>query len=157
MKLKPIGLKKGKVYFIAFGESTQLTVRYEKHTVTRHEFISELKIYNGKESFFTCAYCVRHGITELRAATKEETAKLVKYEAENDVQYFLTDKEKDPFTRCETCKSKSILMTGVANVEADDEPYQKGKYEDAEVQEVEFVVIVKYCPKCKEPIDIWHE
>jgi hypothetical protein len=84
-------LEKGKVYFIDYDGVCQLIARYHSKDTTKLYLDSEIKIYNCKSVFKEEEYCVKSGITELRAATKEETAKLVKCEAENDVQY----KEKD--------------------------------------------------------------
>ena len=54
------------------------------------------------------------------------------------------------------CKHKRLILMIADNVEffADSEPYENGREETAEVQEVAVCLLGRYCPKCRKFADI---
>jgi hypothetical protein len=55
--------------------------------------------------------------------------------------------------KCNECQTRTILMSVVISLEADEQPYNSDKYEKVEhpyEQEVNFSATCQYCPKCEE-------
>mgnify|MGYP003453814658 FL=1 len=78
-------MEQGKIYFISFGSSTQLVVRYKGDDVCNHLFYDHLHYWNGSETFHKregVNYCVKNGIEEIREATLPEKHALLKFELE---------------------------------------------------------------------------
>jgi hypothetical protein len=85
--LKPEELEQGKIYFISFGESTQLVVRFKELECTRILFYDHIHYWNSFETFNHRTgnnYCVTSGIEELRQANLPEKHSLIKFELENN-------------------------------------------------------------------------
>lgn len=76
-------LQTGKIYFVAFGENTQLVFRHRDSATTCEHYIAALHYWNGFETFKKDGYFFHSGITELRSATKPEKHNLLKHEIEN--------------------------------------------------------------------------
>jgi hypothetical protein len=77
-------LEVGKIYFIAYGENTQVVGRLSKENSMNYEFYDHLHYWNGYEKFHKGGHCVTSGITEIRRATKPEKHALVRHEIDND-------------------------------------------------------------------------
>ena len=75
----------GKMYFISFGENTQLVVRLRKKDSIHYYFYSCLHYWNGYESFKYSDYCQKSGITEIREASKPEKHRLFQMEIEHGI------------------------------------------------------------------------
>ena len=54
------------------------------------------------------------------------------------------------------CKHKRLILMSAVDVEftADQEPYEEGKIEKAEVKKLQMDMNLHYCPKCKVVVDI---
>ena len=79
-------MEQGKIYFISFGGSTQLVVRYKEEDVCNHIFYDHLHYWNSFETFHKrdkVNHCVKNGIEEIREATLPEKHALIKFELEN--------------------------------------------------------------------------
>lgn len=82
-----IEMQQGKIYFISFGSSTQLVVRYKDTDACNHFFYDHLHYWNSFETFHSreaINYCVKSGIEEIREATLPEKHALIKFELENN-------------------------------------------------------------------------
>jgi hypothetical protein len=82
-----VKMEVGKIYFISFGQSTQIVVRYKGDDGPRHMFFDHLHYWNSFETFHNrdgTNYCVKAGIEELREATLPEKHALIKFELENN-------------------------------------------------------------------------
>jgi hypothetical protein len=82
-----IEMEVGKIYFISFGESTQLIVRYKGDDACNYNFFDHLHYWNGSENFYGLEhrnYCVKHGIEEMRRASLPEKHALINKELEHD-------------------------------------------------------------------------
>jgi hypothetical protein len=78
-------LRQGKIYFVSYGENTQLVFRFKKDTCTQFYYYDALHYWNGFESFYKNeGYCVHSNISELRPATKPEKHLLLRFEIEHD-------------------------------------------------------------------------
>lgn len=77
-------LEQGRIYFIAYGENTQVLGRFKEHQTTNLIFFDHLHYWNGSESFYNGGYSVKSGITELRRATKPEIHTIVRHEIDNN-------------------------------------------------------------------------
>ena len=80
-----IEMEQGKIYFISFGSSTQLVVRYKSDDVCNYIFYDHLHYWNSFETFHKregVNYCVKNGIEEMREATLPEKHALIKFELE---------------------------------------------------------------------------
>lgn len=83
--MKNIDMEQGKIYFISFGSSTQLVVRYKDSDACNYHFYDHIHYWNGSETFHKRAgvnYCVTSGIEEIRPATLPEKHALIKFELE---------------------------------------------------------------------------
>ncbi len=84
--MEQIKMEQGKIYFISFGSSTQLVVRYKSDDVCNYFFFDHLHYWNSFESFHSRGhgnYCVKSGIEEIREATLPEKHALLKFELEH--------------------------------------------------------------------------
>lgn len=78
-------MEQGKIYFLDFGGNTQIVGRYKDSDSCNHNFYDLLHYWNGYESFkYNKEYCVKHGIEEIRRATKAEKHALIRFEIEHD-------------------------------------------------------------------------
>jgi hypothetical protein len=83
--LKTEELEQGKIYYLDYGNNTQIIGRYKNSDVCEHFFYDLLHYWNGYENFRKGnQYCVKSGIENLRRASKAEIYNLVKFEIEND-------------------------------------------------------------------------
>lgn len=85
--MKKIEMEQGKIYFISFGGSTQLVVRYKGDDTCNYNFYDHLHYWNGFETFHKrdkVNYCVKHGIEEIREATLPEKHALLRFELEHN-------------------------------------------------------------------------
>jgi len=83
--LKTEDLEQGKIYYLDYGNNTQIIGRYKNSDVCKHFFYDFLHYWNGYETFRKGnQYCVKSGIENLRRASKSEIHNLVKFEIEND-------------------------------------------------------------------------
>lgn len=76
-------LEQGKIYFIAYGENTQVLARFKEIELRNLVFFDHLHYWNGFESFRKGGHSVMSGITELRRATKPEIHAIVRHEIDN--------------------------------------------------------------------------
>ena len=77
-------LEQGKIYYLDYGNNTQIIGRYKDTDVCQHNFYDLLHYWNGYESFrHTNQYCVTNGIETIRRASKSEIHNLVKHEIEH--------------------------------------------------------------------------
>ena len=77
----------GKIYFISYGTSTQLVVRYKGEDACNYLFFDYLHYWNSFETFYKGEgrnYSVKSGIEEIRPATLPEKHALLKFELEHD-------------------------------------------------------------------------
>jgi len=82
--MEKIKLEQGKIYYLDYGNNTQIVGRYKESDVCNHFFYDLLHYWNGYESFrHTNQYCVLNGIENIRRATKAEIHNLIKFEIEN--------------------------------------------------------------------------
>lgn len=75
----------GKIYFISFGSSTQIVVRFKEEETTKYIFFDHLHYWNGHETFHNRSnlnFCVKNGIEEIREATLPEKHALLRFELE---------------------------------------------------------------------------
>ena len=80
-------LEVGKIYFISFGEQTQLIVRFKEVDACHINFFDSLHYWNSFETFYKRSeanYCVKNGIEEIRPATLPEKHALLKFEIEHN-------------------------------------------------------------------------
>jgi hypothetical protein len=80
-----IEMEQGKIYFISFGSSTQLIVRYKDNDACNYNFYDHIHYWNSFENFHKRTgqnHCVKHGIKEIREATLAEKHALLKFEIE---------------------------------------------------------------------------
>lgn len=80
-------MEQGKIYFISFGSSTQLVVRYKDSDACNYLFYDHIHYWNGHETFHKregVNYCVKHGIEEIRPANLPEKHALIKFELEHN-------------------------------------------------------------------------
>ena len=88
MKIDCDKLEQGKIYFISFGMSTQLLVRFNKVDTTQLIFFTSLHYWNSFETYYKrntgANYCVKNGIEEIREATLPEKHSLLKFELEHN-------------------------------------------------------------------------
>ena len=85
--MEKIQMEQGKIYFISFGSSTQLVVRYKGDDACNHIFYDHLHYWNSFETFYKreqVNYCVKNGIEEIREATLPEKHALIKFELEHN-------------------------------------------------------------------------
>ena len=78
-------MEPGKIYFISFGSSTQLVIRYKGDDICNYTFYDHLHYWNSFETFHNreqVNYCVKGGIEEIRPATLPEKHALIKFELE---------------------------------------------------------------------------
>lgn len=78
-------MEQGKIYFISFGSSTQIVVRYKDEDVCNYNFYDHLHYWNSYETFHKkpqANYCTKSGIEEMREATLPEKHALIKFELE---------------------------------------------------------------------------
>lgn len=73
----------GQIYFISFGGNTQLIVRYKDQDACNYNFFSCVHYWNSYESFNKSDYCVKHGIDQIREATKAEQYTLFRFEVKD--------------------------------------------------------------------------
>ena len=80
-----ITMEQGKIYYLDYGNNTQIIGRFKDSETTKYNFYDLLHYWNGYESF-KCGdqYCVKSGIETIRRASKSEIHNLVKHEIEND-------------------------------------------------------------------------
>lgn len=52
--------------------------------------------------------------------------------------------------KCSKCGEKTVLMSGLVQANADQEPYEEGIIEDAEVSECEVYVSFQFCVSCND-------
>lgn len=83
-ELMELKLEQGKIYFLSYGENTQVLGRFSHEKGTSYIFYDLLHYWNGFETFKENDHCVRAGIEELRRATKPEKHHLFKFEIDND-------------------------------------------------------------------------
>ncbi len=78
-------LEQGKIYYLDYGNNTQIIGRYKGSDACQHFFYDLLHYWNGFESF-RCGneYCVKSGIENIRRASKSEIHSLIRHEIEND-------------------------------------------------------------------------
>ena len=77
-------LEQGKIYYLDYGNNTQIIGRYKYTDNCQHNFYDLLHYFNGYESFrHTNQYCVTDGIETIRRASKSEIHNLVKHEIEH--------------------------------------------------------------------------
>ena len=84
--MEKIKMEQGKIYFISFGSSTQLVVRYKGEDACNYTFFDYLHYWNSFETFHkreNLNYCVKSGIEEIREATLPEKHALIKFELEH--------------------------------------------------------------------------
>lgn len=63
----------GKIYFLSYGSQTQIIGRYREHDACNYWFDGLLHYWNSFETYRREKnYCVKSGVTELRAATLPE-------------------------------------------------------------------------------------
>ena len=75
----------GKIYYLDYGNNTQIIGRFSNETATNYYFYDLLHYWNGYETFrHKDQYCVKSGIENVRRASKAEIHSLVKHEIEND-------------------------------------------------------------------------
>lgn len=88
VSVKPnVEMEQGKIYFISFGSSTQLIVRFKDSDACNYNFYDHLHYWNSFENFHNRTaqnYCVKHGIEEIREATLAEKHALLKFEIEHN-------------------------------------------------------------------------
>lgn len=78
-------LIQGKIYYLDYGDNTQIVGRYKFSDACNHFFYDLLHYWNGGETFRNKnGYCVKAGIENLRRASKAEIHNLVNHEIEND-------------------------------------------------------------------------
>ncbi len=82
--LKTDELIQGKIYYVDYGNNTQIVFRYKSMEGYNIDFFDCLHYWNGYERFCKNTYCVTSGIEQLRRATKAEIHTLVRHEIEND-------------------------------------------------------------------------
>lgn len=85
--MEKIQMEQGKIYFISFGSSTQLVVRYKSDDACNYIFYDHLHYWNSFETFHkrdNVNYCVKNGIEEIREATLPEKHALIKFELEHN-------------------------------------------------------------------------
>ena len=82
--MAPHELEPGRIYFVAFGENTQLVFRHKQHDTTKQLYHAALHYWNGYERFDKNGYFVNSGISELRPASKPEKHSLFQKEIENE-------------------------------------------------------------------------
>lgn len=78
-------LEQGKIYYLDYGNNTQIVGRFKESDVCEHRFYDLLHYWNGFESFrCNTQPCVKNGIENFRRATKAEIHTLVRFEIENN-------------------------------------------------------------------------
>ena len=78
-------LQIGKIYYLDYGNNTQIVGRFEYEDDSKYYFYDILHYWNGYESFrHTDQYCVKSGIENIRRSSKSEIHNLIKHEIEND-------------------------------------------------------------------------
>ena len=85
--MEKIQMEVGKIYFISFGVSTQLVVKYKDEDVCNYLFFDYLHYWNSFETFYNGNhrnFCVKGGIEEIREATLPEKHALIKFELEHN-------------------------------------------------------------------------
>jgi len=84
MEEQKLVLEQGKIYYLDYGNNTQIIGRYKDTDACQHNFYDLLHYWNGYESFrHTNQYCVTNGIETIRRASKSEIHNLVKHEIEH--------------------------------------------------------------------------
>lgn len=81
--MEKITMEVAKIYFISFAGNTQLVVRFKDEDVCNYNFFSHVHYWNGYEQYKGEGYCVKHGITEIREATKAEQYTLFRFEVKD--------------------------------------------------------------------------
>ncbi|NQY42475.1 MAG: hypothetical protein HRT87_03900 [Legionellales bacterium] len=82
-----IEMEQGKIYFISYGMSTQIVVRYKDSDACNYNFYDHLHYWNSFETFHKRSdtnYAVKSGIEEIREATLPEKHALIKMELEHN-------------------------------------------------------------------------
>lgn len=83
--MEKIELKQGFIYYLDYGNNTQIIGRYKDSDVCNHNFYDLIHYWNGFETFRgNNQYCVKSGIETIRRASKSEIHNIVKFEIEND-------------------------------------------------------------------------
>jgi len=83
MDEKELILEQGKIYYLGYGNNTQIIGRFKDTDVCQHNFYDLLHYWNGYESFrHTNQYCVKNGIEIIRRASMSEIQNLVDHEIE---------------------------------------------------------------------------
>jgi len=83
--LQKAELVQGKIYYLDYGNNTQIIGRYRESDACNHFFYDLLHYWNGYESFRKGSqYCVTSGIEHLRPASHPEKMNLIRFEIEND-------------------------------------------------------------------------
>lgn len=59
--------------------------------------------------------------------------------------------------KCEKCKTRLITMSGYLFLEADQEPYESGKIEQAHIKEAQVYIVCLYCSTCKKVYSLSQE
>lgn len=78
-------LEQGKIYYLDYGNNTQIVGRYKESDEENHFFYDHIYIYSGIEHFMKItSHCVKAGIENIRIATKTEKNRLIYKEIEND-------------------------------------------------------------------------
>lgn len=86
MTQEKIQMEQGKIYFISFGSSTQIVVRFKSEETCNYNFYDHIHYWNSFETFHNrehVNYCVKSGIEEIREATLPEKHALIKFELEH--------------------------------------------------------------------------
>jgi len=83
--MENIKLEQGKIYYLDYGNNTQIIGRYNYSDACRHYFYDMLHYWNGYEQFrYKAEYCIFSGIENIRRASKSEKFNLIKHEIEHD-------------------------------------------------------------------------
>lgn len=83
--MKEFDLEQGKIYYLDYGNNTQIVGRYKESDTTKHLFYDLLHYWNGSETFrYHNECCVKNGIENIRRASQAEKHRLIKFEIEHE-------------------------------------------------------------------------
>ena len=85
MNEEKIEMEIGKIYFLSYGGNTQILGRYKGDDACNYYWFDLVHYWNGFETFRSNhGYSVKHGVSEIRRATKPEKHTLIRFEIENE-------------------------------------------------------------------------
>lgn len=71
MKEDILEMEQGRIYYLDYGNNTQIIGRFKDSDTCNHNFYDLLHYWNGYESFrMKNQYCVKTGIENIRRASK---------------------------------------------------------------------------------------